>query len=107
MKHEQGQGVRPSNTRMAQLAQAVLALPGVHGELVPGPFRASELQLLVVVPGAGCLSVLPDLDTAALYEAVLPHAGGDRLWDKLTLQQVIDLVNRLRTVDGPSLEDSQ
>lgn len=91
-----------SNTRMAQVAQVVLALPDVRGDLLPGPFESSDMQLVIQLRGGGTLSVLPDLDTAALYEAVRysdENEPTDQLWDKLTLQGVIDLVNKLRA-DG-------
>ncbi len=86
-----------TNVRMAEIAQALAATLAEHadGELVPGPFSGSDLQLCVKLSNGQMCSVLPDADLPALYEVVHFADAGDQMCDKLTLQGVLEQVHRL------------
>jgi hypothetical protein len=82
---------------MAQVTRAVTAALGqsIDGELVPGPFAGSDMQLTVRLANGLQCSVLPDADMSALYEVVSFEAQGDVLHDKLSTQAVVECLARL------------
>ena len=81
-----------TRTSMAELARRIFStLSGTSGEIVPGPFEGSDMQLALTLPNGALVSILPDVDVPAMYEIVRL----DRMTlvgDKLSSDRVIDLL---------------
>ena len=86
-----------TNQRIDEAALAI-AHRGIFVRLSPGPFKTSDRQLYVRTVSGRMLSILPDLDTPALFEVVdLDAMLGTRkglLGDKLPLHSMVELVMR-------------
>jgi hypothetical protein len=77
---------------MAEIARRIFsAFDGVSGELVPGPFEDSDMQLSLTTPNGLAVSVLPDVDVPALYELVRMDSFS-LLGDKLSSGRVLELL---------------
>ena len=77
---------------MADIARRIFgAFDGVTGELVPGPFEDSDMQLSLTMPNGLAVSVLPDVDVPALYELVRMDSFS-LLGDKLSSDRVLELL---------------
>lgn len=93
-----------TRTNMAEIARRIFStLSGASGELVPGPFDASDAQLALTLPNGVPVSVLPDIDVPAMYEMVRLDTM-ILLGDKLTSDGVLDLLKREAGPSGPASE---
>lgn len=90
---------------MAETARRVFSeIDGCSGELVPGPFEDSDLQLSITLPNGLAVSVLPDIDVPALFEVVRT----DRfmlLGDKLSSDRVLELLRDAAVAGAQELAD--
>ena len=94
---------RPS---MSEIARRIFnAFEGVSGELVPGSFEDSDMQLALTLPNGLALSVLPDVDVPALYELVRMDVFS-LLGDKLSSDRVLEML-RDAVVANAVPDDSQ
>jgi hypothetical protein len=81
-----------NRSTMVEIARRIVsAFEGVKGDLVPGPFEDSDMQLSLTMPNGLAVSVLPDVDVPALYEVVRMDSFG-LLGDKLSSDRVLELL---------------
>lgn len=81
-----------TNSTMADATRRVFAaLSGVAGELIPGPFGDSDLQLSLRLSTDIPISVLPDADVPTLFEVVRLDTSA-LLADKLTSDRLIEVL---------------
>jgi hypothetical protein len=91
-----------TRTGMAELARRIfVTLSNTSGELTPGPFDASDAQLVLTMPNGALVSVLPDVDVPAMYEIVRLDTMV-LVGDKLTSDRVIDLLMTQAGLAGDS-----
>lgn len=87
-----GDSAATRRSTMAEIASRIFsAFDGVSGELVPGPFEDSDMQLSLTMPNGLAVSVLPDVDVPALYELVRMDSFS-LLGDKLSSDRVLELL---------------